>query len=168
MRYAGAVRDFEERQQFRQWWLLLLLAVTVLAGWSPLIVRALGGDGAKDDPVWALVLVVFLGGVLLPGWLLFLQLQVSVDVDGVRIRYRGLPIDRLIPFGEIVEYDAVTYRPVYDYGGWGVRWRGRGKMAYSVSGDRGVRIDLADGKEIMIGSQRAEELAAAMTQYARR
>jgi len=160
--------DFEERQQFRQWWLLALLLITAFAGWSPLIAAVLGDGDTVRDSIWVLVLVVLLGGVLLPGWLLYLQLRVSVDAQGVRIRYRGLPINRLLAFGEIAGFEPVTYRPVFDYGGWGVRWRGRGKMVYSVSGDEGVRIDLADGKEVMIGSQRAEELAAAMAVRARR
>ena len=34
--------------------------------------------------------------------------------------------------------------------------------AYNVSGREGVRLDFADGKHLLIGSQRAEELAAAI------
>jgi hypothetical protein len=34
--------------------------------------------------------------------------------------------------------------------------------AYNVRGNRGVQLELANGKRILIGSQRAEELAGAI------
>ena len=51
------------------------------------------------------------------------------------------------------------YRPILDYGGWGIRW-GPGKgWAYNVSGNRGVQLELLDGKQLLIGSQNPEKLA---------
>mgnify|MGYP001089165244 CR=1 FL=1 len=35
-------------------------------------------------------------------------------------------------------------------------------MAYNVSGDRGVQIELLNGKRLLIGSQQAEELLRAI------
>ena len=35
-------------------------------------------------------------------------------------------------------------------------------VAYNVSGDKGVELTLADGRKVMIGSQKAEELALAI------
>ncbi len=49
-----------------------------------------------------------------------------------------------------------------EYGGWGVKGWSKDKMAYNVSGDRGVELTLKDGRRIMLGSQRAEELAGAI------
>ena len=55
-----------------------------------------------------------------------------------------------------------VYRPVLDYGGWGIR-RGRdGERVLNARGDRGVRLHHFDGSKILIGSQRAEELALAV------
>lgn len=56
---------------------------------------------------------------------------------------------------------AVHYRPVRDYGGWGMR-RGANSRCYNVSGEEGVRIDYDNGCHVMIGSQRALELEAAL------
>ena len=49
----------------------------------------------------------------------------------------------------------------YDYGGWGIR-RGRRGWAYNVSGNRGVLLQLENEKTLLIGSQRPDELAAAI------
>jgi hypothetical protein len=159
------VLDFEERQSFRQWWFLLLVVFVVIGSWAPAVAALIAGDTA--DPRWIGALVLVLAGILFPGWLLLLQLHVIVDAEGVRIRYRGLRVDRMISFTDVAALAAITYRPIRDYGGWGVRWRGKGRVAYSVSGDRGVQIGLADGTDVLIGSQRADELAAAISLRAR-
>jgi hypothetical protein len=58
-------------------------------------------------------------------------------------------------------FEAVTYRPIRDYGGWGIRW-GPGKLAYNVSGSEGVRIDRSDDRELLVGSRQPYDLARAM------
>jgi hypothetical protein len=64
---------------------------------------------------------------------------------------------------EIVHRETRTYRPILEYGGWGVRYSFvRKGWAYTVSGNRGVQLQLANGKRILVGSQRAEELARAI------
>jgi hypothetical protein len=47
-----------------------------------------------------------------------------------------------------------------------VRFGPRGR-AYNVSGNRGVEITLANGKRVLIGSQRSDELAAAIARIAK-
>jgi hypothetical protein len=57
--------------------------------------------------------------------------------------------------------EALTYRPIKDFGGWGVRWAARG-IVYNARGKRGVRMVLASGERVLVGSQRAEDLARAI------
>jgi TATA-box binding protein (TBP) (component of TFIID and TFIIIB) len=52
-----------------------------------------------------------------------------------------------------------------EYGGWGIKYGRKGK-AYNVSGNRGVQLVFKDGKQLLIGSQRAEELAEAISSIA--
>jgi hypothetical protein len=78
----------------------------------------------------------------------------------VRIRFFPLAT-RTIERSAIGEIEARTYRPIREYGGWGLRFGRRGR-AYSISGDRGVELTLTDGRRVMIGSRRAEELAEAI------
>lgn len=160
------MRDFEEHQQFRQWWLLALLALVVLSGLVPLVMVLLNGDDGSGDPVWLMILVAAFT-LLLPGWVVWVRLETSVDAEALHIRYRGLFVRRRIAYTDTEHFEAVTYRPIADYGGWGIRWRGKGKIAYSVSGKEGVRLQLSDGKEVLVGSQRADELVAAMKAWAR-
>jgi hypothetical protein len=103
--------------------------------------------------------------VVLVAVLLFLELQVTVQDSGVRIRM--LPFaNRTITPAQIARWEARTYRPIREYGGWGVRFGPRGR-AYNVSGTRGVEITLDSGKRVLIGSQRSDDLAAAIARIAK-
>ena len=55
----------------------------------------------------------------------------------------------------------MTYSPLVEYGGWGIRGWGK-NVALNARGNRGVRLMLMDGRRVLVGSQRAEELAAAL------
>ena len=57
-----------------------------------------------------------------------------------------------------------TYSPITEYGGWGIKW-GSGGKAYNVSGNRGVQQEFTDGKRLLIGSQKPEQLDSAIAQY---
>ena len=55
-----------------------------------------------------------------------------------------------------------SYRPLADYGGWGVRTGRDGERVLNARGNRGVRLDLSDGTRLLVGSQRPEALAVAI------
>ena len=91
-----------------------------------------------------------------------MKLKTEVRNDGLHIHFYPL-IKRVIRFEEILRSDVRTYRPIREYGGWGVR-SGLGKTgaAYNVSGNRGVQLALSNGKQLLVGSQKPEELAKAI------
>ncbi|MFQ5842819.1 MAG: hypothetical protein ACE5I8_10320, partial [Thermodesulfobacteriota bacterium] len=66
-----------------------------------------------------------------------------------------------ITFEEITRCEVRTYNSIREFGGGG-NWYRRGGKAYNVSGNRGVQLELANGKRLLIGSQRPEELAQAI------
>jgi hypothetical protein len=103
-------------------------------------------------------------GVLGVGLFYFLELSVTVYVDRIGIRFTPL-FRKSIALSDVRRCVTRSYRPLLDYGGWGIR-RGRRGWAYTVSGKWGVDLVLADGRSLLIGSQRAEELSAAIRQHA--
>ena len=64
---------------------------------------------------------------------------------------------------EIKSAKAVKYNPILDYGGWGIRYRFKTK-AYNIKGNKGVRIYLKNGKNILFGSQKHKEFAKIINQ----
>ena len=98
-------------------------------------------------------------------WLMWSACLITeVRDDGIYIRF--IPFHRRFlgfTWDAIESAEARTYRPIMDYGGWGIRFGVRGK-AYNVRGNRGLQLILGEGRseQILIGSQRAEELAMAV------
>lgn len=149
---------FQEVQQFRQRWLwLVLLGLSALV--LALTATSILGSGNESKPLWilGLVIVVFIANTVL---FAILKLNTEVNADGVLIHYFPLK-RRWIPRDRIQSATVRTYRPLRDYGGWGIRqgWR---SIAYTVRGDRGVWLELTHGKPILLGSQQPEALATAI------
>lgn len=146
---------FREVQRFSQSWPLTLLLLVPLAGVGAAFA------GLRDRAPAALI-AVFAVTALLP-ILLFAVSRLTVEVRPELLRVSFVPFrTREVRYADIRRCEAVTYRPIREYGGWGIRWGGPGKWAYNVSGNRGVLLSLADGSTLLIGSQRADELAAAI------
>ena len=69
--------------------------------------------------------------------------------------------------GTISRIEVVTYRPIADFGCWGISFGRDGERALIARGNRGVRLVLNDGTKLLIGSQRPEALARALEQALR-
>jgi len=67
-------------------------------------------------------------------------------------------IRKTIPFREIRRAEAVTYSPLGEFGGWGIRAGMGGKRAWTVRGNRAVRLHLLDGTFFYLGSRRPGRL----------
>lgn len=156
------VPHFREVQRFRQPWLWAGQAVTAgVVGWLIVQQVVLGHPQGNRPAPDALLLVI--GGfcALLFLWFWSLRLVTEVNDEFVVAQFIPMWRPKRIALADIVRAEAVTYSPILDYGGWGIRL-GRKGWAYNVSGNRGVRIDYGDGKTFLVGSQRAEELAQAI------
>ena len=166
------VAEFHEEQQFRQPWVWLLLLIIAL--WITVMfadgmyTQLYLGQAWGDRPMsnGALVLSAAFSFLITAGLaLLFykLKLVTVVGPDGINIRFFPLT-SRKISFDSITSCKARTYRPIREYGGWGIRFSRKGK-AYNVSGNRGVQLEFMEGRPLLIGSQRAEELADAINKH---
>jgi hypothetical protein len=108
------------------------------------------------------VLAGFLGAVIIAGLMNFFRLVVEVRNDGLYVRLIPFPWKR-INLSNLISHQPVTYHPIRQYGGWGLRITFRGR-AYTIWGNRGVRLEFADGKHILIGSNYPERLDEAIRQ----
>jgi len=152
---------FEETQRFRHNPWALVGALGALAGCGSAAFVALA---AGESVPWPGDVAIAFGGVLglgLTALLLLGGMDTTVRPDGLHLRMTMLFRERHFPPAEIVSAEARRYRPIREFGGWGIRW-GPGGHAYNVHGDRGVQLVLANGRRLLVGSQRAEDLARAL------
>lgn len=154
---------FREEQSMRAPWLWLVIGSVEGLQWWGFYQQVVRGEpwGTKPAPDWALVVLWLAFGIGLPLLFLYLKLIVTVTNAAVEVRYRPF-VARTIRLSEIAQAEARSYAPIREFGGWGIRGGLHGTRAYNVSGNRGVELTLRDGRTLMIGSQRADELAQAI------
>ena len=155
---------FREEQRFAQWWIwLLLLALSAFAWWGFYQQIILGQPfGSNTGPDWVVWLTFLLLGIGMPALFASIRLIVTVGGDQITINYRPFTT-RCIGFEEIESHEARTYKPIKEYAGWGLKGWSVDRMSYSVSGRDGVELTLRDGKRVMIGSLKAQQLADAIS-----
>ncbi len=153
---------YSETQRPRQSLLFLVIALLALIGWGIFIQQIVRGKPVGDDPLpdWGAVLVAVLLGIALPAFFLWFKMETTVFPDRVEIRMRSLS-HRAFRSSEIAGAAARTYRPLREFGGWGIRGWGANR-AYNLYGDQGVQLVLTNGNRILIGTQRPQELEAAI------
>lgn len=146
---------FREEQYF-DWRVYALVAA----------VEILTALGMLHHNAWSTELILGLivaTGLLTSLAVLVLRMTTEVTPTDVRVWFGWVPIyRRVVPLVGIRRIEPTTFRPIADYGFWGVRSGRDGDRALIARGDRGVRLELADGSLLVIGSQRPEELAMAI------
>lgn len=152
---------YTETQRMRQPWIVAIVGLVAMFGWGAFVQQIVRGKPIGDDPMpdWAMVLLTALIGVGLPAVLFFVRLKTEVYPDRIELDMRPLS-RRTFAAAEIAGAAARTYRPIREFGGWGIRGLGANR-AYNMSGDQGVQL-LVNGNHILIGSQRPQELEAAI------
>jgi hypothetical protein len=108
------------------------------------------------DESFAIVATCFVLAIIL--LVFFTKLTTEINSDG--IRYRMWPFHkkaRIIEWPEVEDYKIQKYKPLREYGGWGVRV-GIHAKAYTVKGNIGLHIKLTSGKNILIGTQNASDM----------
>jgi hypothetical protein len=152
---------YEERSGW-PWWVHFLVLVCVVAALSPLAGAFLGRGGGGGDSLSPGGAILCAGcAVGIPGLLygLFGQLRTRVKRKELELAWGVSEVIRKrIPFNEIREAEAVTYSPMMELGGWGIRAGGRKKLAWTISGNRALLLYLEDGTRFYLGSKHPDRL----------
>ena len=155
---------FREQQKFSLCFCVVLVCSVVVG------IVIIGSVLAIQDSVDASVFVTaILGGIVAPIAIvaLFLLTSLETEVRSNALYVRLFPFHirhRKIPAEDLSECYARTYRPILEYGGWGIRYsfrKGRGR-AYNMTGNQGVQLVFKNGKRLLIGSQKPDDLAQAI------
>lgn len=145
--------EFYEIQRFRQWWLWLIIIFVI--GFSAY-------NSIENAEFFTPAELAVSSAVLFLIFLLFfiIKLETKINTLGIRVRLYPFHLQfKYYPWKNIQQAYIREYSPLMDYGGWGLRLGlfGRGK-AYTVSGDLGLQIVFKDGKKLLIGTQKSNEI----------
>lgn len=160
------MKIFTETQRFTQWWLWLIIIGVAGLHLYGLYKQFYLGEPFGDNPASNEGLIMFsIIPVLLIVLFLFLRLDTKVDAEGVHYRFFPFQINyKVKKWDEIEKAYVRQYKPIYEYGGWGIRGWGKDK-ARNVSGNMGLQLELKNGDRLLIGTQKGEEMEKAVEEY---
>lgn len=109
----------------------------------------------KESGIWIAFLICVVPLIVM--WRF--KLHTEIDETGIRLKFWPFPAKEF-QWEEIEKAYLREYRPLAEYGGWGVRWGSAGK-AYNTKGNQGLQLVLNTGgnNKFLIGTQEAERLA---------
>ena len=149
--------EFKEEQKFNQWWLWLIL---IPMGVLPLIgiyKQLILGEKLGDNPISDISLLIFsIIMFSLIGLFLIMKLKTSIDKNGINMHFFPF-IKKSVDWQQIKNVKVVNYGFV---GGWGIRLWTKYGTVYNMKGNKGLTIELLNGKNFLIGTQKPEELTA--------
>jgi hypothetical protein len=158
---------FREVQRPRQIWIWLIVLAAAGAAWLVFIqqffIEERRGADMGADIFTIILLLVF--GIAFPLFVGIIKLDVTVRADSISVNFFPLLKKRFDPAG-IESAIARNYRPIREYGGWGIRYTPNNGKAYNMSGKRGVQLIFRDGIPVLLGSQRSDELAQVISSIA--
>jgi hypothetical protein len=155
---------FHEEQKFSKWVYWLIIVVTIISiGSITVAIKTESAEGnipSAGELFWLIIGMVI--PVIIAALFVFLKLETEVRPDGLYVRFFPFHINfKIFSPEDLSEAYARQYKPISEYGGWGIRGFGKNK-AYNTSGNEGVQLVFENGKKLLIGSQKAKELEEAI------
>ncbi len=160
------MNSFTEKQKFTQWWLWLILAGAVVIPIGIVIVT-------NKYNISQTVLAAIISGAALPAsvMVLFRSFRLDTKYDELGVSYRFFPLQvkmKNIPWADVSKAYVRQYKPLVEYGGWGIRHSlGNKGKAYNISGNMGLQLELKDGKGILFGTQQPDQIKATLVELVR-
>src|SRR5699024_8777973 len=156
---------YYEIQRFHQVWLWILVLLLAAFMWYITIKQIIFEIPMGDNPAPDLLLVILwlAFGIVFPVFMLWMcRLIIEVRSDGVYIRFAPFHKSyKSFLFKDIISYKPVVYNSLRRFGGWGIRFNGKGEMAYNISGKQGVELQLRN-KTVVVGTKNSNELKKAI------
>lgn len=155
---------FKERQGFKQWWLwMILIFINGFSVWvliKKYFHKQPFGDtdyhtySGAEIPIVVVVLVTIL--------FLITKLETVIQTDKIEVRLFPFQLSfKQYPSNTIKSAFVRTYKPLAEYGGWGMRIDLFGKgEALNVYGDQGIQLVFTNGSKLLIGTQKPDEASA--------
>lgn len=148
--------EFKEEQKFTQWWFwLIFIGVTLIPVYGiyrQIILGEVFGNKPMSD-TGLIVFAIISFGLLVLFW--FFKLKTEIDEKEIRINFFPLA-SKTVEWKEVKSAQVINYGFV---GGWGIRLFTKYGTVYNTRGNKGLALELKNGKKFLVGTQKMEELS---------
>lgn len=161
--------NFKEVQRFKVWWAWLgVIALNILFIYA-IVQQVIFGKafGTKPAPDYVLI-IVELFVLLISFFLLSIKLKTRITDKGIFYQFYPFQFkERTIEWHELKDAYIREYNSFHEYGGWGIRYgspkTGRA-INTSASSNMGLQLQFSDGKLLLIGTRRPDEIKLILEQ----
>lgn len=158
--------NYKEIQKFRQKWIWFIICGLFLLSIYAIIQQVIFKIPFGNNPGPDYILFIISGAMLLM-ILLFLNTRLIIEIDKEGLSYRFIPFHfktRKIKWIDVEKAYVRIYSPLMEYGGWGIRFSSNGK-AFNVQGNKGLQLEMKNGKKILFGTQNPVNIEVAVNKY---
>lgn len=161
------MKVFKEEQRFTQTWIIVLIIMSSLL---PIII-ILSDYLKNDSSIAPLNLYITIGVAVLVSSLIFLfKLDTRIDEKGIHYKFFPFHLKfNTIYWDDINKAYVRKYDAITEYGGWGLKgglfWKKSNGVAFNVSGDIGIQLELVTGKKILLGTKQKEQALQVLHNY---
>jgi hypothetical protein len=147
--------EFKEEQRFRQNWLWIILLGAAIMPIVRIYIQLIEGEGLRNNYSTDMGLIIFAISIFML-IVLFWIVRLKTEIDQNEIRMSYFPfMKKRVSWKEVKNAKVLNYGFV---GGWGIRvWTKYGTV-YNTMGNKGLAIQLTNGKKFLIGTQKESEL----------
>ena len=153
------MKVFKEEQRFKQTWLIVLLAVSILVSVAVITKEYVEENSKMTTYEFVLNLI---GITISVAFIFFFKLKTRIDEKGIQYQFSPFHLKmKLMKWEAIKRAEVRTYDPISEYGGWGLKggllWNKEKGKCVNISGNIGIQVALKNGKKLLIGTQKKEE-----------
>ena len=161
------MRVFIEEQKFTQPLVIVGLSLVfivvgfpIVQNWEHILQSSIGEN---VEALSSLIIIILVA-------ILFVKLKLLTRIDDKGISYKLSPIHlsyKLITWNDLSKCYVRNYNAIFEYGGWGMKFSFRKKAgrSFTVKGNIGLQLELTNGKKILLGTQKKEELQRILDNY---
>jgi len=157
---------FTEKQRFSQWWVwLILLGINGFFIFG-IFKQVIGGQQFGDKPMSNAGLIIVTAVVISISFLFTkICLETVITPEGIYVRFFPIHLSFYhYRWENITKCYVREYNPLKEYGGWGLRIGLSGKgQAFNISGNTGLQLEFKNNDKLLIGTNKPEELAEALS-----
>ena len=147
---------FKEIQRFNQWWLMAILFIPFFEALAFMLSDYQNKGEIQPDSIYFLISISFIVSIIF-------VCKLIVEINERGITYRFFPFNvksKHLAWSEIEMVYIRTYKPLWEFGGWGIRRTLNNGKAYTIKGNIGLQLELKNGKRMLIGTSSAQKLEA--------
>lgn len=152
---------FSEKQSLFKLGMLTIIGVLILLTIIFIAVPGASGKLNTTEPGTLITLTVaFVISIL---FFFITKLETLVCEEGIYVRFFPFQIKFLFfDWNRLAKCHVRKFRPIVEFGGWGIKGRSRKNYSLTVSGSQGLQLETVDGCRLLIGTQCPDELMSTL------